>query len=137
MSTRSLIIDLREQLPWHRRYMSTTTTALLWGCWFLLWRPILLILMFIIYSTPYGLNKLWNAFWLGLQVDMFSLLLCAGGLCLWCKLIPAHTVKQVAAKTTQDYARHFALPEQEVTQSRQQKVTTVYHNEQGKIIRVE
>lgn len=137
MSTQSLIIDLRQQLPWHRRYMSTTTTALLWGGWFLLWRPMLLLVTFLVYSTPYGMHKLWNAFWFGLQMDMISLLLCAGVLCLWCKLIPAHTIKQVKSKTTSDYARHFALPEQEINLCRSQKITTVYHNEQGKIIRVE
>lgn len=137
MSTQSLIIDLRQQLPWHRRYVSTTTTALLWGVWFLLWRPIVLILMVVLYSKPYGVHKFWNAFWFGLQIDMILLLLCAGVLFLWCKLIPAHTVKQVKPKTTLDYARHFQLPEQEVIMSRSQKITTVHHNEHGQIIRVD
>lgn len=137
MSTQSLIIDLRQQLPWHRRYASTTTTALLWGVWFLLWRPIVLLLTVVLYSKPYGVHKFWNAFWFGLQIDMILLLLCAAVLCLWCKLIPSHTVKQVKRKTTTDYARHFALPEQEIVTCRSQKITTVHHNEQGQIIRLD
>ncbi|MGO3384714.1 MAG: poly-beta-1,6-N-acetyl-D-glucosamine biosynthesis protein PgaD, partial [Acinetobacter guillouiae] len=31
MKTNSLIIDVRKQLPWHRRYFSTTMTAMLWA----------------------------------------------------------------------------------------------------------
>ncbi len=31
MKVNSLIIDLRRQLPWHKRYFSTTTTAMMWA----------------------------------------------------------------------------------------------------------
>lgn len=137
MSTQSLIIDLRQQLPWHRRYASTTTTALLWSVWFLLWRPIVLLLNVVLYSTPYGVHKFWNAFWFGLQIDMILLLLCAAILCLWCKLIPSHTAKQLKSKTTADYAHYFELPEEEIVCGRNQKITTIHHNEQGQIIRVD
>ncbi|ENV47704.1 MULTISPECIES: poly-beta-1,6-N-acetyl-D-glucosamine biosynthesis protein PgaD [Acinetobacter] len=137
MSTNSLIIDLRAQLPWHRRYMSTTSTAVLWGAWFLLWRPMLVLFTLMSYNKPYGFHRLFNAFWFGLQMDMITLLTCAAILCLWCKLIPAHSVKHAKVKSTNDYARHFDLPEQEIVQGRQQKVTVVHHNEQGQIIRVE
>ena len=43
MKTNSLIIDLRRQLPWHKRYVSTTSTAMMWGGWLLLWRPFVFI----------------------------------------------------------------------------------------------
>ena len=33
MKTESLIIDVRGQLPWHRRYFTTTMTAMLWAGW--------------------------------------------------------------------------------------------------------
>lgn len=137
MSTNSLIIDLRAQLPWHRRYMSTTSTAMLWGVWFLLWRPMVVLFTLMTYDKPYGFHRLLNAFWFGLQMDMITLLTCAAILCLWCKLIPAHSVKHAKKKSTHDYARHFDLPEQEIVQGRQQKVTVVHHNEHGQIIRVE
>ena len=39
MKAESLIIDLRKQLPWHRRYFSTTMTAMLWAFWVDGWRP--------------------------------------------------------------------------------------------------
>ena len=39
MKSNNLIIDLRRQLPWHKRYVSTTTTAMMWAGWLLLWRP--------------------------------------------------------------------------------------------------
>jgi poly-beta-1,6-N-acetyl-D-glucosamine biosynthesis protein PgaD len=117
--------------------MSTTSTAVLWGAWFLLWRPMLVLFTLMSYNKPYGFHRLFNAFWFGLQMDMITLLTCAAILCLWCKLIPAHSVKHAKVKSTNDYARHFDLPEQEIVQGRQQKVTVVHHNEQGQIIRVE
>ncbi|EYS15363.1 poly-beta-1,6-N-acetyl-D-glucosamine biosynthesis protein PgaD [Acinetobacter baumannii 25569_7] len=40
-------------------------------------------------------------------------------------------------KQTDDYARYFDLPVQEIEQGRSQKITVVHHNEFGKIIRVE
>lgn len=137
MSTNSLIIDLRSKLPWHRRYMSTTTTALLWACWFLLWRPMVALYTVIAYDKPYAMHKLFNAFWTGLQMDMITLITCAVVLCLWCKLIPSHTVKHVRRKDTMDYARYFDIPEQEIVDGRKKKITVVYHNEQGKIEHVE
>lgn len=136
MRTHSLIIDLRQQLPWHRRYISTTTTAVLWGCWFLLWRPMVVLFNFVVDSKPYEFHKLMNAFWTGLQVDMTLLLLCAGILWLWCRLVPSHTVKEVQQKKTSDYARHFLLNETEIVSGRQSKISTVYHNEQGQIVRI-
>ncbi|MFT4020947.1 MAG: poly-beta-1,6-N-acetyl-D-glucosamine biosynthesis protein PgaD [Acinetobacter sp.] len=137
MNTNSLIIDLRSQLPWHRRYVSTTTTAMLWGCWFLLWRPMVVLYTLIVYQKHYAFHKLFNAFWLGLQMDMIILITCAAILSLWCKLIPARTVKHIKQKSMSDYSRYFELPEQQIVQGRQQKISVVHHNEYGQIVRVE
>ncbi|MFW1676067.1 poly-beta-1,6-N-acetyl-D-glucosamine biosynthesis protein PgaD, partial [Acinetobacter baumannii] len=38
---------------------------------------------------------------------------------------------------TDDFARYFYLPVQEIEQGSIQKITVVHHNEFGKIIRVE
>ena len=47
MKANSLIIDVRRQLPWHKRYFSTTTTAMMWAGWLLLWRPFILVWVLI------------------------------------------------------------------------------------------
>ena len=40
-------------------------------------------------------------------------------------------------KQLSDYARYFELPEQEIHTGRLQKITTIHHDENGKIIRVD
>ena len=45
--------------------------------------------------------------------------------------------RQTVEKRITDYARYFELSEQEIFSGRQQKITIVHHDENGKIIRVE
>ena len=115
MKTNSLIIDLRRQLPWHKRYASTTSTAMMWAVWLLLWRP------------------------LGIEHGITALIACAICLLLWSHVLPEHRVggNALKAKQTDDYARYFDLPEHEIEQGRSQKITVVHHDELGKIVRVE
>ena len=51
--------------------------------------------------------------------------------------MPAKKVTKTQPKTLTDYVAHFSLPVQEVEQGRQSKVSTVHHNEQGRIIRID
>ena len=55
-------------------------------------------------------------------------------------LVELHACQKVTKtqpKTLTDYVAHFSLPVQEVEQGRQSKVSTVHHNEQGRIIRID
>jgi len=74
----------------------------------------------------------------GLEHGVTALFMCAIALLLW-GLLPSKRVhdKHAIEKALPDYARYFELPEQEIQAGRQQKVTTLHHDENGKIIRVE
>ncbi|WP_336169496.1 poly-beta-1,6-N-acetyl-D-glucosamine biosynthesis protein PgaD [Acinetobacter sp. 161(2023)] len=139
MKTNSLIIDLRRQLPWHKRYVSTTSTAMMWGGWLLLWRPFLFIWVLAELQKTHLVHRLFSAFGVGIEHGITALIACAICLLLWSHLLPERRVAGSAldAKQTDDYSRYFDLPEQEIEQGRSQKITVVHHNEFGKIIRVE
>ena len=62
MTKSSLIIDLRRQLPWHKRYVSHTTTAMLWAGWIFLWRPLMIVVGFIGVQNPYLFNHFIEVF---------------------------------------------------------------------------
>ena len=138
MKADSLIIDLRHQRPWYRRYFSTTTTAMMWAAWLFLWRPFLLVWVLIELKEEHILQHLMAALSHGIESGVVALFTCAIALLLW-GLLPAKRVhqKHVVERVLPDYARYFELPEQEIQSGRQQKITTVHHDENGKIIAVE
>ncbi|ENW78610.1 poly-beta-1,6-N-acetyl-D-glucosamine biosynthesis protein PgaD [Acinetobacter sp. ANC 3929] len=138
MKADSLIIDVRRQLPWHKRYFSTTTTAMMWAGWLLLWRPFILVWVLVELQKTHIAQRLMSAFSDGIEHGVTALFMCAVALLLW-GLLPAKRVhkKHAVEKTLPDYARYFELPEQEIQVGRQQKVSIVHHDENGKIIRVE
>lgn len=138
MKANSLIIDLRRQLPWHKRYFSTTTTAMMWAGWLLLWRPFILVWVLIELQKTHIAQRLMAAFSDGIERGVVALFICAIALLLW-GLLPAKRVhkKHAIEKTLPEYARYFELSEQEIQTGRQQKVSIVHHDENGKIIRVE
>ncbi|MDO7242996.1 poly-beta-1,6-N-acetyl-D-glucosamine biosynthesis protein PgaD [Acinetobacter pittii] len=139
MKTNSLIIDLRRQLPWHKRYASTTSTAMMWAVWLLLWRPFVLIWVLAELQKTHLVHRLFSAFGLGIEHGITALIACAICLLLWSHVLPEHRVGGNALKTkqTDDYARYFDLPEHEIEQGRSQKITVVHHDELGKIVKVE
>ena len=137
MKNNGLIIDLRHHLPWHKRYASSTSTAVMWAVWLLLWRPVLLVAGFISLQKHHVLQYLFGAFGLGLEHGITALLACAAALLLWSNYMPAKTVQKTQQKTMTDYVHHFNVPVQEVEQGRQQKISIVHHDEQGKIVRIE
>ncbi|UTO20392.1 poly-beta-1,6-N-acetyl-D-glucosamine biosynthesis protein PgaD [Acinetobacter sp. Z1] len=138
MKANSLIIDLRRQLPWHKRYFSTTTTAMMWAGWLLLWRPFILVWVLIELQKTHIAQRLMAAFSDGIERGVVALFMCAIALLLW-GLLPAKRVhkKHAIEKTLPEYARYFELSEQEIQTGRQQKLSIVHHDENGKIIRVE
>ncbi|QOW45280.1 MULTISPECIES: poly-beta-1,6-N-acetyl-D-glucosamine biosynthesis protein PgaD [Acinetobacter] len=132
-----LIIDLRQQLPWHKRYLSNTSTAMLWAVWLFLWRPLLLLLGVIGIQKPHFVHNIMAAFSVILQHGLIALMVCALSLLLWNRFIPAKTPQQAKQKSLSDYAEHFALKGQDIEVGRQQKVTTVHHDVNGNIISIQ
>lgn len=137
MKSNSLIIDLRRQLPWHKRYASSTSTAMMWAVWLLLWRPVLIVAGLMSLQKHHLLEHLFGSFGLGLEHGITALFACVAALLLWSNYMPAKRVNSLQVKSMTDYVRHFNIPAQEVEQGRQQKISTVYHDEQGRIIRID
>jgi poly-beta-1,6-N-acetyl-D-glucosamine biosynthesis protein PgaD len=139
-SQHDLVIDLRHLLPWHKRYVSNTTTALMWGAWLMLWRPFLLVWILIQLQKSAAVHHLLNALSISLEYGGLELLLCSVGLLLWSRFMPSASVKtesHAQPMATQQYADYFALDNQKIEQSRQHKITTVHHNAHGQIIDLE
>ncbi len=137
MKSNNLIIDLRRKLPWHKRYMSNTSTAMMWACWLFLWRPIVLVIGLIGLQKPHLVHEVLHAFGIGVQHGITALIACAVALWLWSHFIPAKTVKKSEVKTTDDYAEYFALPMTQIEHGREQKISTVHHDENGRITFIE
>lgn len=133
MSTESLIIDARQQLPWHRRFFSDTSTATMWVVWLLLWRPLLLVTGFMSVKQHHVLAPI-----IGIDIEEYlvALFACAAALLLWSGL-PAKQVRHAQARQTSDYATYFDLPLENIESSRQSQICVVHHDENGKIIRIE
>ncbi len=137
MKSNGLIIDLRRQLPWHKRYASSTSTAMMWAVWLLLWRPVLLVAGLVSLQKHHLLQHLFGSFGLGLEHGITALIACVAALLLWSNFVPAKKVKKPQVKTMTDYVHHFNLPVQEVEQGRTSKISTVHHDEHGRIIRID
>lgn len=133
MTTESLIIDARQQLPWHRRFFSDTSTATMWVVWLLLWRPLLLVTGFMSVQHHHVLAPV-----IGIDIEEYlvALFACAAALLLWSGL-PSKQVRNPRAKQTHDYAQYFDLPLESIESSRQSQICIVHHDEHGKIIRIE
>lgn len=137
MKSNPLIIDLRHYLPWHKRYASNTSTAMLWVVWLLLWRPLLIVLGIVSLQKQHVVHQLFSAFGMGIEHGISALLACAVALLLWSNFVPAKTIKHSAAKSLSDYGQHFELPVQDIEQVRQQKISVVHYDDHGKMIRIE
>lgn len=137
MKNNSLVIDLRRLLPWHKRYASNTSTAIMWAVWLFLWRPLLIVIGVVSLQKQHIIHQMFSAFGLGIEHGVSALLACVVALLLWSNFIPAKTVKPSSAKNISDYEQHFDLAIQDIEQGRQQKVSVIHHDDHGKIIRIE
>ncbi|AOA57417.1 poly-beta-1,6-N-acetyl-D-glucosamine biosynthesis protein PgaD [Acinetobacter larvae] len=137
MNSNALIIDIRKQLPWHRRYASTTSTAMLWLIWLLLWRPIMLLFGFLGVHKPELIAKFFNSFFLVVENGFVALIACAISLCLWRSLSARHPRASAQHLSLNATAQHFHLNHHSLAQARQQKILTLHHDAQGQIILLE
>lgn len=69
-------------------------------------------------------HRLFSAFGVGIEHGITALIACAIGLLLWSHVLPERRVggNALNMKQTDDYARYFDLPEQEIEQGRSQKL---------------
>jgi poly-beta-1,6-N-acetyl-D-glucosamine biosynthesis protein PgaD len=98
MKANSLIIDVRRQLPWHKRYFSTTTTAMMWAGWLLLWRPFILVWVLVELQKTHIAQRLMAAFSQGLEHGVTALFMCAIALLLWGLLPSKEFMKSMQLK---------------------------------------
>ena len=136
MKNNALIIDLRSQMPWHKRYVSNTTTAMLWAVWLLLWRPVMIIVGILGVQKPQIVQQFVQMFTHVLENGFTALIACAISLWLWSNFVSSKSVKPTQNKTLDDYAQYFELSPSQLQQARQDQVLTVYHNAEGKIVAI-
>lgn len=137
MNTQSIIIDIRHQLPWQQRYLSNTSTVLLWMGWLLLWQPLMISLGMFDHYNHYLVDQIMRVFWSVLENGFVAILACALMLWLWSNFIPAQSVKYAQVKGITDYAESFDLSAEQIHRSRQQNIITVHHDETGRIVRID
>lgn len=137
MKTESVIIDIRHQIPWQKRYLSNTGTLLLWGFWILLWQPIAMALGWVEVRQQRLVDQVIVTFFSVVEHGLIMIVLSAFFLWIWSHCIPSKSMKMLPNHTVQDYARHYQIEVQSIDHARQQKVVTVYHDESGKIQRIE
>lgn len=134
MSSDSLIIDARQQLPWTMRLASDTSTAMLWGWWLWLCRPALSLITWVSAYIPPKFIVLGSA--TTLEGPMVALVGTSGTLMLW-NLLPAKTAPSSKAYTLNTYAQHFELPLTQIVEGRDASVCVVHHDANGRIERIE
>lgn len=133
----SLIIDVRQSLPWHKRYFSNTSTVALWVCWLLLWQPIMNAVGLLDTQSDGLVDRIMHAFYGVLEHGCIALAISAVMLWLWSRYVPAKAITQYPEKSVQDYAAAFHLSEQEIQTARQHKNVTVFHDEKGRITKIQ
>ena len=130
--SKHLIINLRHQLPWHQRYLSTTTTALLWMGWLGLWKPLLAVALgFMAIHQPHLLLRMLGG--IGIEHYLVMLSACAISLWLWSSYMPAKRIKHFHRYRSQDYANYYQLNQELLIKAQGTKNLTVIHHPNGQI----
>jgi poly-beta-1,6-N-acetyl-D-glucosamine biosynthesis protein PgaD len=137
----SLIINARRELGWHRRLFSDASTAMLWGFWIWLWRPVLSAVSWLAgprLGLQHSLAKALALIVPASTVENTAVALfgTSGSLLLW-NLFSVRRAPQPESPGLPDYARHFGLSEKQVADGRTQQICTVHHDERGQILRIE
>lgn len=136
----SPIINVRKQLHWQRRLVSDASTAMLWGFWLWLCRPVAGAVTWMLglrFGAQHSLVQL-LALASPVSIERTALALCStsGTLLLW-NLVSERRNGRTPVSSSPDYASHFGLTEAEIQRCRGTQVSVVHHDDQGRIIRVE
>lgn len=130
----SLIIDAGQQLRWHQRLLSGSSTAVMWGGWLLLWRPVLVIGWLM---SVHHQSMLWHVLGITeLEHYMSVLFSMSVALLLWTTL-PAQKIANPHVRHLDDYAQHFNISAEQIVHQRQQKICTVYYDDNGMMTHID
>lgn len=136
----SLIINARHQMRWYQRFFSDASTAMMWGMWLWLWRPVISTVTWLgsvgASLQPTLMKIMANGSPVNIEGSMMALVGTSGTLLLW-NMLPARKAKMPPVHTLRDYAAHFELPELEIINGRASSVCVVHHDEEGRIIRID
>lgn len=138
-NAKSLIIDVRSQLHWQHRMLSDLSTALLWGVWFYLWRPIAGVIAWLHHWSMVvrpGSTKVMLSSAVSLE-GLVAVFGAAGTLMLWSLLPKRGVSRKPVVNTVEDVAKHFELPVQHLERAQQAGICVVHHDEQGRIVRID
>lgn len=137
----ALIINARHHLSAYQRFTSNASTAMLWGGWLWMWRPLLNVFNWVnnlgANVQPTLLKLMATGTPMSLEGSVMALIGASGTLLLW-NMLPAQKARTSAqTPLLRDYADYFELPELDILSGRASNVCTVHHDETGRITRIE
>ena len=132
-----MIINARGELGWRHRLLSDVLTACLWMGWVLLWIPVFRKLHAVIRLhlnfEPAAREVLDTVTPISIEHSLIALIGTSGLLMLWSLLPKRSVIHAHATLSTADYARHFAIPEQEIRGGLDARICVVSHEDDGTI----
>lgn len=136
-----LIINQRHELPFRKKLIWDFITVLLWGGWLYLWKPVFDVIyqMLIRPDHPHEVSKTIFSDINVVPVDQALIMLVATPAILFI-LSRIHRHKKPSAHLIldeEDYREYFGIAKNVYHECLNSQQITVYHNEQGQIIRLE
>ena len=107
----SIIIDVRDNLPLTERIQNEASTAMLWGTWIWLCRPLMILHKFVSFLSLEGIALLGGT---------------CGALVLWDRLSPKSRLESYCTPAVCN-----------LDEVRDVKICTIHHDDNGNIVRVE
>ena len=136
----TLIINVRQHLRWQHRLASDTSTAVLWGWWLWLSRPVLHIFGWLgglgTSFSPTMIKLLATGSPEAIGGTAAALFGTSSTLMLW-NLLPSQATPRSRPQTLRDYASHFGLTEEQILAAQSSAVCVVHHGDNGQITRIE
>lgn len=136
----ALIINIRDRLRWHQRLACDASTFALWSMWLWLCRPVVLSLLGLVGislgASQSPAHPLFPGAGVTLEDAVIWLLSACGVLMAWNRLASQPAVRP-RLDVHPDFAAHFRLDAAQIAQARSSAISTVHHDEHGRITRIE
>lgn len=131
-----LVIDLRQSLPWHKRYVSNTSTAMMWTLWILLWRPFVLLTVLLALHQGRTVHHLCRIIGVSIEHGLLAILFCAGLLLLQKSFSRPEKIKRLSLQSNRVEHTAQASLAISVADLYRTKIATVIHDEKGRIVEI-